>query len=381
MRGLITLVALFALGALPLWGPPDGIPPTAASLPMGQEVLRPHEARLFWAVLEASQETAGSDSQAGGWALFNLEDDGTISYRIRTWGMEGTAGHIHSAAWGDDGATVFPLTGGGDAWKGTTGKADHGVLGRLRSGRLMVNIHSENYPAGEIRGQILPMPILFGGSLEGEGSGYGLFWLESDGSLSYRVETSGIQPSGGSVRSESGVLFEFTGGPEFWGRTDPLTQDDVRALLTCGLEAVVTSDDGEMGGTLRTLPNLFVARLDGKGHSPTVATAATAAGSFLLQPNGDLAYLLVPEGLEVTAAHLHVGKSGRSGPPVFPLDLEIDGYRGVGPLDRGTIHALLRGGVYANVHTTAHPGGEIRGTLYPALLPFGDGCAPVAGLP
>ena len=71
----------------------------------------------------------------------------------------------------------------------------------------------------------------------------------------------------------------------------------------------------------------------------------------------------------VTASHIHRGRSGVNGPVVFPL------YTGTGAFDPNTpvgggimlsaenLVDLLTGYYYVNVHTTAFPGGEIRGQI------------------
>jgi hypothetical protein len=68
----------------------------------------------------------------------------------------------------------------------------------------------------------------------------------------------------------------------------------------------------------------------------------------------------------VIAAHIHRGAAGTNGPIVVPFVAPTTG------MSQGCVSvadALLNeirsdpGGFYVNVHTTAHPGGEIRGKL------------------
>ena len=84
---------------------------------------------------------------------------------------------------------------------------------------------------------------------------------------------------------------------------------------------------------------------------------------------------------DVTVAHLHLGVVGMAGPPVAFLFEGTPSGTVNGVLSEGTItaddligplageplstlvDALEDGDIYANVHTTAHPPGEIRGQL------------------
>ena len=80
---------------------------------------------------------------------------------------------------------------------------------------------------------------------------------------------------------------------------------------------------------------------------------------------------------DVVAAHIHVGALTWPGPIILPLkvgpspmtgtltaaDLKVAG----GVTDfAGAVAAIRAGGTYVNLHTAAHPGGEIRGQLVPA---------------
>jgi len=77
-----------------------------------------------------------------------------------------------------------------------------------------------------------------------------------------------------------------------------------------------------------------------------------------------------------TMAHIHIGKIGIAGPPIFtfPVKASASGRLAEGTVDltadmgKGVsgdslIVLLNNGGAYINVHTAAHPGGEIRGQI------------------
>ncbi len=68
----------------------------------------------------------------------------------------------------------------------------------------------------------------------------------------------------------------------------------------------------------------------------------------------------------VTSAHFHPGLRGVSNPPSMPITTWIRGnsvsmvWTGIA---KSTLDSLFRGLFYVNVHTAAHPNGEIRGQL------------------
>jgi hypothetical protein len=129
----------------------------------------------------------------------------------------------------------------------------------------------------------------------------------------------------------------------------------------------------------------FKATLSGKEVMPmAVDTKTTGDATFVLGKDGkEIEYVLNIKNIEnVTAAHIHAGKKGVEGPPVAGLfggpkkDGKFSGVLGKGtiadkdlkgPLAGKTLADLIKmikdGEAYVNVHTPAHPGGEIRGQI------------------
>jgi hypothetical protein len=127
------------------------------------------------------------------------------------------------------------------------------------------------------------------------------------------------------------------------------------------------------------------------GYQETPLTLSTTGhGSFRVKVRSDgLHYVLRYEDLEAnaTAAHIHLGQQATSGgvaaflcsggdKPACPaqegtVEGVIDMADVIGPATQGiaagelreVIRALRKGYVYANVHTTKYPGGEIRGQV------------------
>ena len=72
--------------------------------------------------------------------------------------------------------------------------------------------------------------------------------------------------------------------------------------------------------------------------------------------------------LQATAAHIHAGAPGKSGPPVITLTKTGDN---TWPVPDGSSFnddqyaSYLAGNLYINVHSADHKPGEIRGQLRP----------------
>lgn len=128
--------------------------------------------------------------------------------------------------------------------------------------------------------------------------------------------------------------------------------------------------------------------LDGNTEVPSNMSAAQGQAILHLSKDGDsLEYKLIVANIEdVFMSHIHLAPPGSNGPivvwlyPSAPPSQLIEG-RFDGVLAEGTItsanlmgplagmplsalvEALNNGGAYVNVHTTALPGGEIRGNV------------------
>lgn len=128
----------------------------------------------------------------------------------------------------------------------------------------------------------------------------------------------------------------------------------------------------------------FVAFLSGDEEVPPVETEANGLASISITRAGHaIRFRLLTQGLEeIIQAHIHVGPAGENGPPVvFLFDsmgepVTVDGLLStgmftaddlIGPLAgqplSSLIEAIQNGNTYVNVHTSAFPGGEIRGQL------------------
>lgn len=113
---------------------------------------------LYTAEMDGSQCVPPTNSHATGHADLYLSDDQTnLHIQIRIWNLEGhmTACHIHQGAPGQYGSQLFNIPVFTDTTWADWSITDYG-LRNLRAGDLFINVHTEENPNGEIRGQIYP---------------------------------------------------------------------------------------------------------------------------------------------------------------------------------------------------------------------------------
>ena len=123
----------------------------------------------------------------------------------------------------------------------------------------------------------------------------------------------------------------------------------------------------------------YTAKLSGQNEVPPNTSGATGEASFK-SSNKDLTFSINATGItNATAGHIHQGKPGQNGPVLVTLfnntsPTNTVEEKGVitasmleGPLKGKTISNLItameKGDTYANIHTTQHPKGEIRGDI------------------
>jgi hypothetical protein len=97
------------------------------------------------------------------------------------------------------------------------------------------------------------------------------------------------------------------------------------------------------------------------------ATASHGKGTFTGDiAGGKLKFTLKFSGLTgpATAAHIHMGSVGKSGPVVVPLCGPCTSpVTGTVAISAAVIKDIEKGAAYVNVHTAKYPNGEIRGQL------------------
>ena len=119
-----------------------------------------HAQQKFVANLSGQQEVPANNSAAKGVCMITLNSSETgLVYQCQYSGMTSgvSASHIHgSAPVGENAPILFALnfTGGSEAqFGGVINNLTAANVADLRANRLYINLHSPNFPGGEIRGQ------------------------------------------------------------------------------------------------------------------------------------------------------------------------------------------------------------------------------------
>ena len=119
----------------------------------------------FRADLTGAAEVPANNSTATGSAHAKLHDNGTtLRVQLKYSGLSSgvTGAHVHSGAAGSNGPVLIDLKPAlGKTAGGVTNlvtEIDAGAATQLRDGGLYVNVHTVQYPDGEIRGQLTAHP-------------------------------------------------------------------------------------------------------------------------------------------------------------------------------------------------------------------------------
>lgn len=259
----------------------------------------------FYADLDGLKEVPPNVSTAGGWARVTLNAGNTVTYELRTWGITGTAAHIHQAPAGVNGGVIVPLVGGPSVWTGTSAALTAAQVNDLRTLGLYVNVHSAALPGGEIRGQLEGRPRRFAAFLNSaqevpvNGSankGTGSFDINlATTDLTYNVTWAGASGTASHIHkapvgANGGIEIPLLGGPFTWAGVD------------AAVGAAIFSD--------------LQAKADYANIHSTPA------------PGGEIRGQIVPSGIKYgDTAHL-------------PMDFEITG----APVSGGTINVSISGG-------------------------------------
>jgi hypothetical protein len=219
----------------------------SASLDTAQEVPAP---KLRFAVnLDSAQEVPAptvGDPPPTGSGTFTLDPaNNTIAYQLTVQNLTGApiAAHIHEGAPGVAGDIVQQID--HVTLEGTTDALEPANVAALFAGNLYVNVHTSANMAGEVRGQLAPLP-----------TGTAEFSLEEDNTLQYTITVqnlSGPATAAHLHRGEPGtpgpveITLDHT---TLTGTTSALTAEQLADLFD-GLLYVNVHTELNTGGEIR----------------------------------------------------------------------------------------------------------------------------------
>ena len=108
-------------------------------------------------------------------------------------------------------------------------------------------------------------------------------------------------------------------------------------------------------------------KLSGDQEVPAVTGSSSGSGSVTINNDGSVSGSVTASGFAPTAAHIHEGKAGANGKVIVPFTKEGDKFSAPAgaKLTPDQMKAFKDGDLYVNIHSAAHPGGEVRAQLKP----------------
>lgn len=124
--------------------------------------------------------------------------------------------------------------------------------------------------------------------------------------------------------------------------------------------AVACTSAAALAGTMNV-------KLTGDQEVPPVQGSSAGSGSITINDDGSVSGSVTASGFTPTAAHIHEGKAGTNGKVIVPFTKEGDKFSAPAgaKLTPDQLKAFKDGDLYVNIHSAAHPGGEVRAQLKP----------------
>jgi Cu/Zn superoxide dismutase len=248
-------------------------------------------------------------------------------------------------------------------------------------------------------------------------TGQGTAVISADGStITYIVTYSGLSGAvnaahihTGATGTNGGVILPLVPGPSPMSGTLTAANFTASGSVTTFAEAVAAiragttyfnlhttaNPGGEIRGQIMPAGDAYFADLTGFQQNPPVTTTASGTGLVVISADASsVTYLLSYSGLSgaLNAAHIHAAAVGSNGPVILPFVV------GPSPMTQvltastltpagsiatfaDAVAAIRAGGTYFNLHTTANPGGEIRGQIGVTVAAPAPTPAPTAAPP
>lgn len=328
--------------------------------------------------------------------------------------------HLHAGYAGENGPVLYPLNievsddslSGAFLSENNVFMLSDEEVAMLRGRQMYINIHSDNFNGGELRGQLAPVSEdIYTMSLLGSNevpsavtSGQGALVLEvANGELTVSGAFSGLEGDfdaniAGGAHLHVGQAGE-NGGIEISLNADvdgslrsgvfraeentfTLTSDQRELLSNRSMYANIHTSlypGGELRGQLAGTPRaVFRAHLSGSNEMPAVTSMAGGAVVAELMNDTTVVFSGSFSGLESAlntdiagGAHIHLGMPGENGDVLIPLAVTEEGGTAgrflpadnTFTIDSDQLEAMMNRGLYVNIHSLDQPMGEIRGQL------------------
>lgn len=345
---------------------------------------------LMYARLSGANEVPAVNTNAKGLVTFMLAEDYktmTINGVFDSLSGPITGCHFHTGAIGVNGPVTVNLmslvNGNQIDGKITVNKA---LLAAIHSYGIYINVHTTSNPGGEIRGQVFTETDLhFSATMTGANevppvtttaTGLGSFVLNYTATkLEYKVLVAGL--SGpitaahlhyGEVGKAGPVIYPLTFTGNTLSGTLDVSDDFVDSLFNNKVYINVhtaANPAGEIRGqlTINSLITFDVEAIGANEVPAKVSPGRALAVGWIDGALDTLNYIVMYDSLTPTAGHFHTGAAGMNGPVTIPFTAVAGSRFFVGRvgLQPDTLANILKGNIYLNLHTSANPGGEIRG--------------------
>ena len=105
--------------------------------------------------------------------------------------------------------------------------------------------------------------------------------------------------------------------------------------------------------------------LSGAQETPPVTTSATGTSTIKIAADGSVSGSVTVSGMAPTMGHIHQGAPGVAGPVIVPFVQNGNTFTPApgAKLTETQMAAYRAGNLYVNVHSAAHPAGEVRAQL------------------
>jgi hypothetical protein len=107
-------------------------------------------------------------------------------------------------------------------------------------------------------------------------------------------------------------------------------------------------------------------KLSGDQEVPPVQTSASGSGTVTVEDDKSIKGNIIVVDIKPTGVHIHEAPTGKTGDPIITLEKTGENEWSVpsgAKLTDAQYDAAKAGGLYVNVHSNEHKGGEIRGQI------------------